>query len=248
MADTAHAFARHMHDQYGVGVIVRGAQKSASGRGPIEAQAGDIITVNPAEVHDGTPLGDQGRAWHMLYFEPQALAADLQALAGSAGAEFARPVLRDAVSAARFLALFRAMTDPAGAHSEIEAREQLLLLLPALIDRSPRSTPPATPHRLRRARARIDDDPAAPLSLAELAALCELSQFQLIRGFAKDTGLTPHAYLVQRRLQTARRLMAGGSSLADAAQAAGFADQSHMTRLFVRTYGVSPGVYAAAMR
>ena len=34
-----------MHDQYGIGVIMRGAQKSASGRGTVEAQAGDIITV-----------------------------------------------------------------------------------------------------------------------------------------------------------------------------------------------------------
>jgi AraC-like DNA-binding protein len=53
--------------------------------------------------------------------------------------------------------------------------------------------------------------------------------------------------LVQRRLQMARKRIAESAALADAAQASGFADQSHMTRLFIRTYGVSPGVYAAAM-
>ncbi|MFD1226305.1 helix-turn-helix domain-containing protein [Pseudochrobactrum kiredjianiae] len=51
----------------------------------------------------------------------------------------------------------------------------------------------------------------------------------------------------QRRLQRARKMIAGGTALADAAQAAGFADQSHMTRLFARTYGMSPGIYATAM-
>ena len=249
MADTSHAFGRHTHDQYGIGVIMRGAQKSASGRGIVEAQAGDVITVNPAEVHDGTPLGESGRAWRMLYFEPKALAGEFLELRGSAvaGAEFSQPALRDPVSATRFLSLFRAMTDVNGGHGEIEARENLLLLLAALIDRSQDERPPETPRRLNQARARIDDDPSAPLSLLELASICELSQFQLIRGFSKHTGLTPHAYLIQRRLQKARRLIAGGTPLAGVAQASGFSDQSHMTRLFVRAYGLSPGLYAAAM-
>ncbi|HTN99015.1 MAG TPA: helix-turn-helix transcriptional regulator, partial [Nordella sp.] len=76
---------------------------------------------------------------------------------------------------------------------------------------------------------------------------CGLSKFQLLRGFCKATGLTPHAYLVQRRVALARTLIAGRLPLAEAALTAGFADQSHMTRLFVRTYGVSPGLYAEAV-
>ena len=75
-----------------------------------------------------------------------------------------------------------------------------------------------------------------------------MSQFQLLRVFSTVTGLTPHAYLIQRRLQKARQLIAGGMSLTDASYTAGFADQSHMTRLFVRTYGITPGAYAAAIK
>jgi AraC-like DNA-binding protein len=59
--------------------------------------------------------------------------------------------------------------------------------------------------------------------------------------------LTPHSYLLQRRVQLARRLIARGASLADASLGSGFADQSHMTRMFVRTYGVSPRTYADAI-
>ena len=85
-----------------------------------------------------------------------------------------------------------------------------------------------------------------PVTLADLARTSGLSRFQVLRGFVKATGFTPHAYLMQRRIDLARRLIASGSRLADAAAASGFADQSHMTRLFVRKYGVSPGAYAAA--
>lgn len=247
-ADTSHTFGRHTHDQFGIGVILRGAQKSMSGRGVVEAEAGDVITVNPGEVHDGSPLGEGGRSWRMLYFDPAALVEPIGALTdGNAdSAELSHPALRDAASAAHFQSLFRAMTDPRGGQSEIEVRENLLLLLARLVERRKRERPGA-PRPIEQARARIDDDPSAQVSLDELAAIGGISQFQLVRGFSKATGLTPHAYLVQRRLEKARKMIAEGIALADAAHTAGFADQSHMTRLFVRTYGMSPGVYAAAM-
>ncbi|MBQ2649011.1 MAG: helix-turn-helix transcriptional regulator, partial [Achromobacter sp.] len=100
---------------------------------------------------------------------------------------------------------------------------------------------------IRHALALIDDAPAAALSLADLARACGLSRFQVLRGFSRATGMTPHAYQVQRRLLLARRLLRHGMALADAAASAGFADQSHMTRLFTRAYGVSPGRYALAV-
>lgn len=247
-ADTSYTFSRHTHDQFGIGVILRGAQKSMSGRGIVEAEAGDVITVNPGEVHDGAPLGESGRAWRMLYFDPAALAGPIHALTDGRtdSVELSQPALRDAASAACFQSLFRTMTDPLGGYSEMAAQEDLLLLLARLIERNHQERP-GIPKAIAQARARIDDDPSAPLSLAELAAIGGVNQFQLLRGFSKMTGLTPHAYLVQRRLQRARKMIAEGATLAEASLAAGFADQSHMTRLFVRSYGMSPGIYAAAM-
>ena len=97
-------------------------------------------------------------------------------------------------------------------------------------------------------RERIDDAPARPHSLTDLAALAGLSRYQTLRGFARLTGLTPHAYVMQRRLDTARSLIRQCSTLADAAIEAGFADQSHMHRIFVARYGFTPGAYAGAFR
>lgn len=248
-ADSAHTFGRHTHDQFGIGVILRGAQTSLSGRGVVEAEAGDIITVNPGEVHDGAPLGDGGRAWQMLYFDPSALAASIRALTDGRtdAVELALPVLREPVQAACFRSIFRATTDPCGGHSELEIQESLLLLLSRLVQRRTNDSKRGAPATINRARARIDDDPSTPLSLEELAKIAGVSPFQLVRGFSRATGLTPHAYLIQSRLHLARQMIAQGATLADAAQACGFADQSHMTRLFVRNYGMPPGVYAAAM-
>jgi AraC-like DNA-binding protein len=261
-AATRHAFARHWHEQYGVGVIHQGAHKSASGRGMVEAGAGDIITVNPGEVHDGAPVGDSGRSWSMLYFEPSIVLgafADMREGA-SHGREFPSPVVNDARAAAMFGRLFQTMTGSGygafGANesssgvnessSGMRGEELLLALLAGIIRECGHAEAPRpAPAAIGRAKSRIDDAPAAAITLADLARECGLSRFQVLRGFVRTTGLTPHAYLTQRRIDLARRLIAGRVPLAEAAAASGFADQSHMTRTFVGKYGVSPGAYAA---
>ena len=81
-----------------------------------------------------------------------------------------------------------------------------------------------------------------------LAAGSGLSRFQVVRGFARATGLPPHACLLQRRVHLARRLIAAGTPLAEVAARRDFADQSHLTRVFGRTIGLPPGACAAARR
>jgi len=242
-ARTRHAFPRHIHEQFGVGVVDDGGQVSRSGRGMVEAVAGDTITVNPGEVHDGAPIGEGGRAWRMLYFNPSLIAAAADEVRPGGRLEFQLPVVRTLRVARRFRALFAAMT------TESEGGEEHLLMLLADLMREQGGLAPeaSVPQALAIARRRIDDDPTAAVTLADLATESGLSRFQVLRGFARTTGLTPHAYLVQRRIAMARRMIAGGSRLADAALESGFADQSHMTRTFVRNYGLSPGAYAQAL-
>ena len=251
-ADTDLAFGRHTHEQFGVGLIERGAQKSASGRGMVEAGAGDLITVNPGEVHDGAPIGDGGRAWRILYLDPAIVAegaADIgiegrMAMAG----EFIQPAVSDRRLAQLFRDLYQAMTSSVADQEILQADQALLLLLDALLQPPGHAQPrPFVPRGIATARTWIDDDPAAPLTLAALAKEAGLSRFQFLRGFARETGLTPHAYLMQRRIHRARRLIAAGARLSDAAAASGFSDQSHMTRLFVRSFGMAPGVLAKAI-
>lgn len=242
-AETSHAFPRHSHEQFGFGLIERGAQRSLSGRGVVEAEAGDLITVNPGEVHDGAPLGAAGRAWRMLYLDP-ALIAETACDANEGKTrtcEFVRPVLRDDALTSAFRVLYGALTAPQEGAAGLRRDEALAVLVDRLLRERPVELLPAVPAAIRLAREVLDDDPTAPVTLAELACASGLSRFQVVRGFSRAFGLTPHAYLVQRRIDLARQLIAGGAALSDAAAASGFADQSHMTRHFVRRFGFPPG-------
>lgn len=250
-ACSRHAFARHTHDQFGIGVMRQGAQVSHSGRGQVRAGPGHVITVNPGEVHDGAPIGDTPRAWQMLYLDPDVVAQAASDLDedGRAGAcyEFEHPARSQPALARDVLTLYaHAISTPA----PLACDALLLRILAQARGDGARSlaleASPSVPASIRHARSLIDDAPAATLSLADLAAASGLSRYQVLRAFARATGMTPHAYQIQRRLLLARQLIRRGMTLADAAAASGFADQSHMTRLFVRTYGVSPGHYAIA--
>ncbi|CAM4036495.1 AraC family transcriptional regulator [Roseateles saccharophilus] len=242
-ADSAHAFGRHTHEEFGIGLIERGAQKSASGRGVVEAGAGDLITVNPGEVHDGKPFDASGRRWRMLYVEPARLMEAAADVMPGGQFEFSAPVIRDATLVARFATLFQAATAAQG--EGLHAETALLAFIAGLLQHAPRERP-ALVAGVHAARERMDDDPMATSTLATMAATAGLSRHQFLRAFTRLTGLPPHAYLLQRRVQQARRLILSGLPLAEAAGASGFADQSHMTRCFVRSFGLTPGALAPA--
>jgi AraC-like DNA-binding protein len=249
-SDTSHIFPRHTHEQFGIGVIDRGAQKSHSGRGMVEAGRGDTITVNPGEVHDGRPIGGGGRSWRMLYFDPGLIEQVARDLNGgqTKSSEFTDPVIRDSRVFNRFHELFVTVTNSAQRNVALRGEELLLMLVPATMHARLKPEPMCSiPTGFFKAKKLIDDNPVAQITLADLARGADLSRFQILRAFVKATGLTPHSYIVQCRIDAARRMIAQGAPLAETALSCGFSDQSHMTRIFTRKYGISPGAYAAAV-
>ena len=105
-----------------------------------------------------------------------------------------------------------------------------------------------SPERLRRVRdyveAHLDDD----LSLTVLADIACLSPYHFSRSFKEAAGVGPQRYVIQRRLERAKTLMRRTHEpLALIAQEAGFADQSHLTSIFRREMGVTPGRFRAAL-
>ena len=100
----------------------------------------------------------------------------------------------------------------------------------------------------RRVVEYIDANFARPMSLVDLAAVAGVGARQLCREFHASTGESPHQFVLRRRVDNAKALIAKGLPLADVAAACGFADQSQLTRTFARRVGVTPGRYRAALR
>jgi len=82
------------------------------------------------------------------------------------------------------------------------------------------------------------------VSLAYLAGECRLSVAHFARAFKRTTGQTPHRWLLERRVEHAKRILVTSAlPLAEIAAACGFADQSHLTRVFSQIVGAGPGAW-----
>lgn len=264
--ESARHYGRHSHAVYGVGLLEQGAQRSASGRGQVEAYAGDILMCNPGEVHDGQPLGGPSRRWRMVYLEPAAMADAMGATGSTAEVELTRAVAQDArlrQALQRLLGQLQQWSD-GGRNPGAEAlacEESLARVCELLLGRhvahvvaaaaarsanSSTATATAITPQIQQVRDRLAADLLAPPSLGEMSLMAGLSKFQLLRHFEKAFGVTPHVWLQQQRAEHARSLIRGGASLAEAAASCGYADQSHMTRLFARQFGFTPGAWQQA--
>jgi AraC-like DNA-binding protein len=106
---------------------------------------------------------------------------------------------------------------------------------------------PAQRLNLARLRRQVEARLVEPLRIAELAALCHLSERAFFRQLQALTGLSPQAWLARLRLQRAEALLRDGRwRLTDIAQACGYADSSHFAHAFHRHHGVSPRTWRQA--
>lgn len=92
-------------------------------------------------------------------------------------------------------------------------------------------------------RTRLETEPELPCSLEDMAALICMSKYHLVRAFRREAGLTPHQFQLQNRVRKGQRLLGGPATVAEAAAAAGFCDQSHFDRHFKRLVGLTPADY-----
>ena len=247
--ESARHYGRHWHATYGVGLLEHGAQSSASGRGTVDAYAGDVITTNPGEVHDGRPLGGPSRRWRIVYLDPEVMTAMQMS-----DVAVTRPVIQDPRLSRALQHLFAHLEAWSAAarpnDADVMACEEALVRTCALLlERHTTATPPHDAGGdVRQVRDRLADEHLDPPTLGELAAMAGLSKYQLLRRFEKAYGVPPHAWLLLQRAERVRRLIRDGVALAEAAASCGFADQSHMTRLFGRQFGFTPGAWQRACR
>ena len=244
---TEHSFERHSHDTYSIGVTLSGVQ-TFNCRGELHAcQRGDVIMFNPDEPHDGSRGTDEGFGYGMLYVEPALVEAWLDRSAGAAAVRYFKwPVMRDTVAAQ---ALHRAMTAATQAQESLRAEALTSAAIIGLLKRygevrtDPAPCLDAGQVRMRAVRDYIDAHFSEDLTVERLARQAGLSRVHLTRAFASSFGMPPHAYLNTVRLRAAMRALMKGSSLAEAAATAGFADQSHFNRRFRGSMGLSPGTW-----
>jgi len=238
------AFHKHTHPAHSIGVITRGETNftlyPAGQEEKIAARAGEVVLINPGEVHACNPLPGSDFAYYMLYIG----AGFVEKLDPHGRLIFNTPLLRDPWLHSELLSHCKLLFQP---ERQIQAAhlQDLLANIFFLYAESSQPAEGAEPDagRLELARQHLLSNLSEDTPLQTLAQISGLSPYYFVRAFHQRYGLPPHTYKLQERIHLAMRQLKAGQPLAQVALQAGFADQSHFTRKFKTLVGTTPGHY-----
>lgn len=237
-------FGRHAHEGFAIGAIAEGAGGYFCRGENMVLPAGSLSLMNPEEPHTGHAAAASVH-YNMLYMS-EAAVRDLLAVPRLPGFAEVAPPDRGLRLTRGLAALAGRLNAGPGPDWRLAVEEAVLRVLTDAFALHGRAAPRpggTEPRAIALLRARIVDGVAVgeSLTLAALAAEAGLHPSYLVRSFARATGMTPHAHVMQCRVRRARDLLATGLPAAQAAAEAGFCDQPHMIRWFRRHLGVTPG-------
>jgi AraC-like DNA-binding protein len=245
---TSHDYAAHTHDAFVIAVTELGGAQVRS-RGVVEPACPSRLFVSNPEEPQSSWMGDSRRwRYRSMYLTQPAIDVVARGLGIGAVPHFAGNFVADADLTERFAVLHRALE---GGGDRFGEHELLIGTFGHLFRRhgSGGGRIECAP-RDRTMVLKIADVMrerfADSLLLEDLAAIAGLTVFQLIGLFKRTIGTTPHVYLTHVRLNAACRLLRRGLPIAEAATAAGFCDQSALTKHFKRCYGMTPLQFARA--
>ncbi len=243
-----YAFSRHAHEGFGIAIVESGAMAFDYRGSTHVAPAGTVVITGPGEMHTGYAALETGWTYRTLLPAVDWLQNAATELAGRPCGvpHFPSPVIRDCRLNQQLVKLHRTLETSS---SPLERESQFLWDMAQLVERystdhRPRTPPGKECRAVEDIREYLMAHYSVNTPLSELAELVNLSPMRLLQSFRKQVGLPPHAYLNHVRVHQAKRLIAAGWSLSDAALEIGFTDQSHLHRHFKKMLGVTPGQYA----
>lgn len=239
-----HRFGSHTHDAWGFGAVSGGVQDLSAHVGMQHlVRAGEISVIPPGEVHAGRVVGSDDCEYVMFYV-PDGLVQDCSRDYGLGRFD----VGMKALAAPRLSALMRTFAQTAidgkPEDLQIESDWHTLIggILPQFASQHPRPIAPASGSpAMSRAFSLLIEHWAESVSVSRLAKEADMSPAYFCRQFSSTYGLSPHRYQLDLRIKHAKAMIARGVPIAEAADATGFADQSHLGRHLKHCLGITPG-------
>ncbi|MDE1179903.1 AraC family transcriptional regulator [Paraburkholderia sp.] len=240
------SYASHAHETFSIGAVTGGESVYVNGRVRQRVGRGAVVLMNPHDVHACNPLDDQPWSYRMFYLDTAWLTALQHELGFSRNQgfrAFSTAASRDAALFAQLDQLYDtlddARIDTLYKHSAIV---ELFEHAHRLLNPAP-TQPTEANYKLARAADFIRAHCTQPLKLDDICAAAGLSASYLIRAFNARYGMTPHAFVVNCRVEFSRAQLKRGRPIAAVAADAGFADQAHLQRAFLQRVAATPGQY-----
>lgn len=260
--DHRHQFVgMHHHDFYELYFFLNGEVTFQVEDKSYEMQPGDLLLINPRELHRVTGQSDRLYERIVLWLDPDYLTELEEGNARLTGCftprgEHHNNLIRPSQEhRAHIAALLEGLTTEY--HSEREDSDLyakgLLLQLMVEVNRLAIQNAPINSHQeqpdlVSQVLAYIGDHYQQPLTLESLANVFFVSKYHLSHAFSRRVGVGVYRYILLRRLLEARTLLAAGESPGQVCGDCGFGDYANFFRAFKEAYGISPREFAAGRK
>jgi len=246
-----HRYPPHAHDTHCLAVITGGSLRVETPREQQTCRRGDVVVIAADTVHSGHSPAAGGWKMRVAHVQPASFAACCERLGLPQRARLAprSHFIRDAALASD---LYGVNWCSETGNDPLKRSERLLCALTSLLTRHaarPAQLADALPEPLlvRALKRRLQDDLASKLTLPALAEEFHVTPFILLRAFAREVGMTPHAFRQQARIRRAVQLLRQDKPIIAVGAETGFSDQAHFTRVFKQGIGVTPKVFSLAL-
>ncbi|OBZ12666.1 AraC family transcriptional regulator [Bacillus sp. FJAT-26390] len=243
------AYQKHFHEEYSIGLIDQGETNAWCDGTQLLVEAGRMISFPPLMMHACQPLAGMEWQYKMLYIKPEWFQGLKQRELDQLYIPY---LLEDGKNKACRLQINRTMEALTGKGTPLAIESALIELVQALVSQndSDLEHEPQGKHDQKYAnliKEYLHAHFAEKVTLENLEAEAGISRFHLVRLFKKWSHLPPHAYQILLRINHAKTELAKQRPIADVAAEAGFYDQSHFARAFVKIVGATPQKYALSI-
>jgi AraC-like DNA-binding protein len=237
---TRHAFPSHSHDEFMVEAVETGVEKFRHKGATHYASAGQLVVINPDEVHDATSGSEEVWQYRAVY-PSVALLGQLaqEAELSIINLGFQRALVNDTSLLNKFLKAHKLSEKPT---DRLEQESIVVEFLGDMLTRLSTKKPSyGREHKaVQQIKTYLEAYAIQSVSLDDLKSVTGFSSHHLLKVFKQHTGLSPHQYQTQLRMGLAYQKVVSGIASKDVANDVGFFDQSHFIKVFKRYYGTTP--------
>ena len=237
-------FKPHMHTAFSIGAVDQGLVHYTVGNRAATLAVGSLALINPEALHSCNALGQEGRSYYMLHLDVgwclrvQKSLWDIDAFA-----EVQDIRLDDNDLYHQYC---RTMDQLMNVQCHLQEKEHLMYELVSnvfLRACAPQTERPDEEKSIELLKELLRADLRKDLPLDSLARELGANPYTLLRRFKAVTGITPHAYRMNCRIEQAKRYLQAGLDITETALECGFFDQSHLHRHFKAMTTVTPQEY-----
>jgi len=241
-----HRYVRHAHDEFSVILVTAGHKIFRVGRSEQIVEPGQIVVVAPGDSHECEPIKGTKWAHRCWYLTPKFVASITGNLHGESSPRISSRVLDDPALAHRLMALHHEGTqDGSCILNEANALQAVLMAEPH--NKLPMfNASAASSRRWRIYRDVLSGSEDEDVDTDMLAKSAGISKYQVFRDMSQIAQMSPRNFIKDVRLRKSKELLRAGVSVSEVSAMLSFADQSHFTRSFKSSYGVTPKKYAVA--